>query len=58
MVEGARGTLVFGQGVNALKCEVLEVGDGWVMVQEWDAEPVLVVPVSSIVYFRYAGESE
>lgn len=55
-ITGTRGTLVFGNGVTALKVEIVGVAGDVIHADIWDVESAarIVVPASSVVYYRLA----
>lgn len=54
-VDGARGTVVFGNGVSALDVEIDSVGDDYLTAINADGLTVMI-PLSGIAYFRFADE--
>ena len=64
-IEGSRGTLVLGNGIDALEGEVITVGHDYVEfetrratgIPKTPSEPVInLVPFHAIAYYRFAGE--
>lgn len=65
VIDGSRGTVVFGNGVHALVGEVAHTGDDDYIIVEghisgaFDSAPrTYAVPLSSIAYYAFAPESE
>lgn len=55
IIDSAEGTLVFGNGVNAVRCTIERIGDDY-LIAETDGGDTLAVPVAAVVYFRYSDD--
>ena len=67
-VEHSRGTVVFGSGIDALTGEVLSVGEDYLTLETPAQGPqnrsgqsmtppmIHLIPLSSVMYFRFEGE--
>jgi hypothetical protein len=58
-IEGSRGTLVFGNGIDGMTCDVEDVGADYIRVTTQsgafgrDVPRTVHVPLSAVVYFRF-----
>lgn len=64
-IEGSRGTVVLGNGLDALQGEVVRAGHDYIELEKHEAHwkhdsivRIYVIPLHAISYYRFADEEE